>query len=66
MATDYPLADLHPANAEPNDKKCPELQLLEHAISNCAVPLVHQLIQQHPKVVFEKGKMSYDETLEEN
>ncbi|KAJ8318223.1 hypothetical protein KUTeg_003314 [Tegillarca granosa] len=55
MANSYPLADLHPVHAEPNDKKCPELQLLEHAISNCAVPLVHQLIQQHPKVVFEKG-----------
>ena len=32
-----------------------EFQLLLQAISTCAVPLVHQLIQQNPKIIHEKG-----------
>lgn len=32
-----------------------KFQLLLSAISNCAVPLVHQLIQQDPGIVREKG-----------
>jgi hypothetical protein len=33
----------------------PEFQLLLQAISTCAVPLVHQLIQQNPKIIHDKG-----------
>jgi hypothetical protein len=32
-----------------------EFQLLLQAISTCAVPLVHQLIQQNPKLIHDKG-----------
>lgn len=35
-----------------------KFQLLQSAISNCAVPLVHQLIQQDPGLVREKGTES--------
>lgn len=35
-----------------------KFQLLQSAISNCAVPLVHQLIQQEPGLVREQGTRS--------
>ena len=48
-------SDISRCHALEQTKGSPDLLMLWQAISNCAVPLVHQLIQQKPQLLHEKG-----------
>ena len=51
----YPKVTYPGATPLEQTKGSPDLLMLWQAISNCAVPLVHQLIQQKPQLLHEKG-----------